>query len=60
MILTGLYCLYGKEYRRLLVVLPIFLNWLVLLLCPANGVLRYLIPLIYALPIELVVLFGKE
>lgn len=59
-ILTGLYCLYGKEYWRLLVVLPIFLNWLVLLLCPANGVLRYLIPLIYALPIELVVLFGKE
>ena len=58
-LLTGLYCWYSEKYKRLLVVLPVLLNFLVLLLCPANGMLRYSIPLIYALPIEYVLIVYK-
>lgn len=59
MFFTLFYAAYRKKGGWMLVMAPVFLNFAVTLLCPWNGVIRYGLPLIYAVPIEICIL-GKK
>lgn len=59
MIVTFFYILYSRQVRWLLIMLPVILNFLITLLCPWNGVVRYALPVIYALPVCICIL-GME
>lgn len=58
-IMTVLYILYSKHYKRLGLILGIELNFLVLLLCPGNAYMRYTLPLVWLFPIEYVIATKK-
>lgn len=60
MIITVFYILYRRKNRWLLIMLPIILNFIITLLCPWNGVVRYALPVIYSLPICICVLAMKH
>lgn len=54
------YCIYRKEKKCLLVFTPIILNLVVCILGPWNGIIRYALPIIYALPVTVCLLGKKE
>ena len=54
-----LYLLYLRQFRRALIMMAICLNFFVLLLCPANGYLRYTLPLIWLVPVGVLLICGK-
>lgn len=60
MIITVFYCIYSKRYRCLIVLTPVLLNFAVCILSPWSGIIRYALPVIYAIPMHLCILFGKE
>ena len=55
MTICASWCLFIRRNRYLIVLFPVFLNFLVLLLCPWNGVIRYALPLVYALPVGMLI-----
>lgn len=57
-IFTIFYCFYLRKNRWLLILVPVFLNLMVCMLSPWNGVTRYMLPIIYALPLQVCIL-GK-
>lgn len=58
-VVASFYCIYMKKSKWLLVLVPVILNLLVCLLSPWNGVVRYMLPVIYALPVFACV-FGRS
>lgn len=50
------YCIYLRKGKWLLALVPVFLNLMVCMLSPWNGVIRYILPVIYALPVHMCIL----
>ena len=59
MILSFFYCIYIKEIKYILIILPVLLSFGICLLSPANGSVRYALPIIYAFPIYICI-FAKK
>ena len=55
MTICASWCLFIRRNQYLIVLFLVFLNFLVLLLCPWNGVIRYALPLVYALPVGILI-----
>lgn len=53
------YCVYRKE-KGLLVLIPVFLNIMVCIFSPWNGIIRYALPIVYALPVAACLLGRKK
>ena len=58
-IFTFFYCIYLRKNKWLLILVPVFLNLLVCMLSPWNGVLRYMLPVIFSFPLQ-VCIWGKS
>lgn len=60
MIITAFYCLYSKRYKYLIALAPVAVNFGVCLLSPWNGIIRYALPVIFAVPMCICILFEKK
>lgn len=49
-----------KRDTKVFSLIPILLNLIILLLCPWNGVMRYELPVLWGIPIEMTLLFYKK
>lgn len=53
------YCVYRKKGKWVLALMPVILNLMVCMLSPWNGVTRYMLPVIYALPVYVCIMGRK-
>lgn len=55
-----IYCIYRKNYKLILIYLPVLCMWLTTLLSPVFGEARYVYSLFTCLPLLLAITFNKE
>lgn len=57
MVVSVLAVIFNKKYRQLIIFTPFILSFLVMLISPINGDVRYTLPLIYGVPVFLALIF---